>query len=170
MVTAKNAINNANKFFAVTMYRVVVLTSVGVPLTVQVVLSILKPAGSAGATVQLAIVTKIYSNFRAFVAVKADGSITTWGDTKSGGKNALNAPTDKDYIKVYSTSEAFAALKADGSITVWGDADYGGSGAPSGKGHTKIYSNFGAFATLKADGSIIAWGRSNYGGTGGAKI
>jgi hypothetical protein len=40
----------------VTMYRVVVLTSVGVPLTVQVVLSILKPAGSAGATVQLAIV------------------------------------------------------------------------------------------------------------------
>jgi hypothetical protein len=43
-------------FFAVTMYRVVVLTSVGVPLTVQVVLSILKPAGSAGATVQLAIV------------------------------------------------------------------------------------------------------------------
>jgi ABC-type methionine transport system permease subunit len=46
-------------FFAVTMYRVVVLTSVGVPLTVQVVLSILKPAGSAGATVQLAIVLPV---------------------------------------------------------------------------------------------------------------
>jgi hypothetical protein len=49
-------------FFAVTMYRVVVLTSVGVPLTVQVVLSILKPAGSAGATVQLAIVLPEYPN------------------------------------------------------------------------------------------------------------
>jgi hypothetical protein len=52
--------------------------------------------------------TKIYSNEYAFAALKADGSITTWGDTKSGGKNALNAPTDKDYIKVYSTRRAFA--------------------------------------------------------------
>jgi hypothetical protein len=38
---------------------------------------------------------EIYSNERAFAALKADGSITTWGDTKSGGKNALNAPPDK---------------------------------------------------------------------------
>jgi hypothetical protein len=49
-------------FFAVTMYRVVVLTSVGIPLTV----------------------TKIYSNFRAFVAVKADGSIAAWGSSSDG--------------------------------------------------------------------------------------
>jgi hypothetical protein len=42
-------------FFAVTVYRVRVLTSVGIPLMVQVVLSILKPAGNVGATVQLAI-------------------------------------------------------------------------------------------------------------------
>jgi hypothetical protein len=37
------------------VYRVRALTSVGVPLMVQVVLSILKPAGNVGATVQLAI-------------------------------------------------------------------------------------------------------------------
>jgi hypothetical protein len=41
--------------FAVTVYRVGAFTSVGVPLIVQVALSILKPAGSAGATVQLEI-------------------------------------------------------------------------------------------------------------------
>jgi hypothetical protein len=40
---------------AVTVYRVKTLSSVGVPLMVQVVLSILKPAGSVGAIVQLAI-------------------------------------------------------------------------------------------------------------------
>jgi hypothetical protein len=39
----------------VVVYRVVSFTSVGVPLMVQVVLLILKPAGSAGVIVQLAI-------------------------------------------------------------------------------------------------------------------
>jgi hypothetical protein len=38
-----------------TVYIVEVLTSVGVPLMVQVALSILKPVGRVGATVQLAI-------------------------------------------------------------------------------------------------------------------
>jgi hypothetical protein len=40
-------------FFAVTVYTLRALISVGVPLMVQVVLLILKPAGSVGATVQL---------------------------------------------------------------------------------------------------------------------
>jgi hypothetical protein len=31
--------------------------------------------------------TKIYSNEHAFAALKADGSITTWGDTSHGGAN-----------------------------------------------------------------------------------
>jgi hypothetical protein len=54
----------------------------------------------------------------AFAALKADGSITTWGDTSHGGENAPNAPTDKGYIKIYSTLNAFAALKVNGSIKV----------------------------------------------------
>ncbi|VVH55635.1 hypothetical protein BSPCLSOX_2235 [uncultured Gammaproteobacteria bacterium] len=41
--------------FAVTVYMLRALILVGVPLMVQVALSILKPAGSVGATVQLAI-------------------------------------------------------------------------------------------------------------------
>jgi hypothetical protein len=59
---------------------------------------------------------EIYSNERAFAALKADGSITTWGSLKYGGKNAPNAPTEKGYTKIYSTTNAFAALKTDGSI------------------------------------------------------
>jgi hypothetical protein len=56
--------------------------------------------------------TKIYSNAYAFAALKADGSIKAWGDSNSGGANAL---TDKGYIKIYSNATAFAALKADGT-------------------------------------------------------
>jgi hypothetical protein len=33
-------------------------------------------------------------NADAFAALKADGSITTWGESSSGGKNASNVPTD----------------------------------------------------------------------------
>ena len=102
-----------------------------------------------------------YTNKTAFAAIKADGSIMTWGDSNNGGTSALS---ESGYTKIYSNLYAFASLKADGSITAWGGA--GGTGAPSGNGYTKIYSNGHTFAALKADGSITAWGNSNSGGTG----
>jgi hypothetical protein len=68
-------------------------------------------------------------------SLKADGSVTVWGDSRYGN---TGAPDGSGYTKVYSTYGAFAALKADGSITVWGDSGHGGAGAPSGKGYTKI--------------------------------
>jgi hypothetical protein len=90
-------------------------------------------------------------------ALKADGSITAWGDPNNGGKKA---PIDKSYTKIYSTFRAFAALKSDGSIVAWGNSKYGGAKAfknssSKDKGYTKIYSNGYAFAALKADGSCI---------------
>jgi hypothetical protein len=42
--------------------------------------------------------TKIYSTGSAFAALKADGSITVWGD--SGG---TGAPSGDGYTKIYST-------------------------------------------------------------------
>ncbi|MGB1159453.1 MAG: hypothetical protein ACPG3V_08645 [Porticoccaceae bacterium] len=105
--------------------------------------------------------TKIYSSAFAFAALKADGSITAWGNLFGNG-----APTDSGYTKIYSSAFAFAALKADGSISAWGYADYGGTGAPTDTGYTKIFSNGSSFAALKADGSISAWGNADGGGTG----
>jgi hypothetical protein len=51
--------------------------------------------------------TKIYSTWVAFAALKADGSITAWGDSDSGG---TGAPSDNGYTKIYSAEYAFAAL------------------------------------------------------------
>jgi N6-adenosine-specific RNA methylase IME4 len=51
-------------------------------------------------------------------ALKADGSITAWGGSNSGG---TDAPSGSGYTKIYSTERAFVAVKADGSITAWGD-------------------------------------------------
>jgi hypothetical protein len=78
--------------------------------------------------------TKIYSNQYAFAALRADGSITMWGDL-----NDTNTPmpTDKGYTKIYSTVNSFAALTPDGSIKAWGDSGFGGANAPAGSGYTK---------------------------------
>jgi hypothetical protein len=51
----------------------------------------------------------------AFAALKADGSITAWGDSESG---STGAPTGSGYTKIYSTMSAFAALKADNHPTL----------------------------------------------------
>jgi hypothetical protein len=53
--------------------------------------------------------TKIIMSTRVFAALKADGSITAWGDSSSGG---AGAPSDNGYTKIYSTALAFAALKS----------------------------------------------------------
>jgi hypothetical protein len=66
------------------------------------------------------VYTKVYSNTFAFAALKADGSITAWGDSNKGGSRA---PAGSGYTKIYSTGGAFAALKTDGSIAAWGDSD-----------------------------------------------
>ncbi len=102
-------------------------------------------------------------SFGAFAALKADGSITTWGDSDYGGDGA---PTDGGYTQVFSTQYALAALKEDGSIAAWGASGSGGDGAPTDSGYTQISSAISAFAALKEDGSITAWGRADRGGSG----
>ena len=68
----------------------------------------------------------------AFAALKADGSVVTWGHADFGGSTTTHTPLDatlsSGVTQIFSTGEAFAALKADGSVVTWGDA---GSGAVS---------------------------------------
>ena len=114
--------------------------------------------------------TKIYSSYyNSFAALKADGSITTWGKIKNIGADVL---TVNGYTEITSNIGTFVALKADGSINAWDVSssspwtgiNFGFRDAPTDAGYTKIYSTLYAFAALKADGSITAWGESNYGG------
>jgi hypothetical protein len=64
-----------------------------------------------------------------FAALKADGSITTWGDMENPWGNIenirKNIPTDKGYIEIYSNEFAFTAVRPDGSIRTWGESSKG---------------------------------------------
>ena len=72
-----------------------------------------------------------WQNFNAFAALKADGSVVTWGLEGNGGSTTTTVPTGGTLTggvtQIFSTYYAFAALKADGSVVTWGDAALGGS-------------------------------------------
>jgi len=117
-----------------------------------------------------------WQNQYAFAALKADGSVVTWGHADRGGSTTspVNAAANltSGVTQIFSTALAFAALKADGSVVTWGDTGYGGSttspvnaAANLTSGVTQIFSTGSAFAALKADGSVVTWGDADRGGS-----
>ena len=58
----------------------------------------------------------------AFVAIKDDASVVTWG-----AKRAIHGLAElTDVQQVVPTEGAFAAIKSDGSVVTWGDPACGG--------------------------------------------
>jgi ribosomal protein L30E len=142
-------------------------------------------------------VTQIFSTGGAFAALRADGSVVTWGSSSSGGDsnvyhydNATNKNV-KDYsvasqlegsidvAQIFSTSSAFAALRADGSVVTWGDTYSGGNSSAVAKQldgtiDVKQVCSIGSslygegFAALRADGSVVTWGNTYSGGDSSA--
>ncbi len=98
-----------------------------------------------------------WRNYQAFAALNADGTVTTWGRSASGGE----APPGLYNVKaIYSTAYAFAALKGDGTVEAWGISQLGGSGVPPSLSNVQhIVSNQGAFAAIKSDGTVATWGK-----------
>lgn len=114
-----------------------------------------------------------FRNAAAFAALRADGSVVTWGDSTFGGNSSAVATQLDGTIavtQIFSGYGTFAALRIDGSVVTWGYSDYGGdksSVAAKLDGTvdvTQVYSSQGAFAALRADGSVVTWGAAAFGG------
>ena len=56
----------------------------------------------------------------AFAALRADGSVVTWGDPGGGGDSSSVQSQLCNVCQVQSSGLAFAAIKADGSVVTWG--------------------------------------------------
>ena len=99
---------------------------------------------------------------RAFVAVKHDDSVVTWGDARFGGETSIvKSKLSGGVDRVIGTEYAFAAVKQDGSVVTWGRADFGGDSVSVQDQLTgvvrHVFGNDRAFAALKEDGSVVAW-------------
>eukprot|EP00933_Yihiella_yeosuensis_P059098 TRINITY_DN6001_c0_g1_i14.p1 TRINITY_DN6001_c0_g1~~TRINITY_DN6001_c0_g1_i14.p1 ORF type:complete len:215 (-),score=62.81 TRINITY_DN6001_c0_g1_i14:78-722(-) len=101
----------------------------------------------------------------AFAAIKADGSVVTWGGD-AGGDSSSVASLLKDVVSVTGSGIAFAAIKADGSVVTWGGDAGGDSSSVASllKDVVSVTGNGGAFAAIKADGSVVTWGAAECGG------
>ncbi len=127
-----------------------------------------------------------HPNTFAVAALKADGSVVTWGTQGSGGSQGVYSLSQftgttliadvSDQLQegvaaLYSTSSAFAALKEDGSVVTWGNQSLGGDSSAVVEalesGVTAIFSAQNAFAALKEDGSVVTWGLGGQGGNSG---
>ncbi|MGI3213183.1 hypothetical protein ACROSR_19030 [Roseovarius tibetensis] len=117
--------------------------------------------------------TDVFSTGTAFAALKADGSVVTWGDSTRGGDSSPVADQLSGGVTdMFSAVRAFAALKADGSVLTWGDNFKGGDSSAVAdqlsSGVTDVFSARHAFAALKTDGSVVTWGESRWGGNSSA--
>ncbi len=130
-------------------------------------------------------VTKIYTNYNSWAALKSDGCVSVWGVASSGGLIPATKISQLICVKnITATVYAYAALKTNGSVVTWGEDMFGGNSSianyiecinsivinyvPVAKylcsGVIKIFSNLYSFAALKSDGSVITWGYSLAGG------
>ena len=124
-------------------------------------------------------VVRIFSTRWAYAALKEDGNVITWGNSRKGGlkKVIFNSSDDdsnnidvsskltSDIVTIYSNHEAFAALKKDGSVVTWGNSSYGGDSSSVDLTNVKkIFNSYNAFAALKTDNSVVTWGDATGGG------
>eukprot|EP00754_Rhynchopus_humris_P024814 Rhum_TRINITY_DN14916_c1_g1::Rhum_TRINITY_DN14916_c1_g1_i1::g.128410::m.128410 len=112
----------------------------------------------------------VYSTQRAFAAVRADGSVATWGDAGYGGDSATVAHRLGGAVRtVFTTERAFAALLDSGAVVAWGDYGYGGNvqavkAARLTAGVRTVYSTQLSFAAVLDSGAVVTWGDRYYGG------
>lgn len=99
-----------------------------------------------------------------FHALRADGSIVSWGIDPSqisfyDGSQVTNTPTGTGFTQVAGGAYHSLALRADGSIVSWGMDTVGQIlETPTGTGFTQISAGTVHSLALRADGSIVSWG------------
>ena len=102
-----------------------------------------------------------------FAAIRADGTVVTWGHRFHGGDSQSVKDQLVNVHKIYATHKALAAVRADGSVVTWGHSDHGGdSSSVQDQLHQvrHIHSSMQAFAALRWDGSVVTWGLPAHGG------
>ena len=94
------------------------------------------------------------------LALKADGSLVSWGHDADGVVSFT--PPGTDFVAVAANGHS-VALKSDGSLVAWGSPHSVVSDAPTGNGFVAISAGMYHNVALKADGSLVSWGTGIFG-------
>ncbi len=112
-------------------------------------------------------VVAIAAGIRHCAALKADGTVTMWGEGNGFGRydvgandvEALMPPGLANVVAIAAGKNHMLALKSDGTVVAWGRNNDGECNVPAGLANVvAISGGFGYSIALKADGTIIDWG------------
>eukprot|EP00439_Symbiodinium_sp_Y106_P008321 s90_g1.t1 len=107
----------------------------------------------------------------AFAAILGDGSVVTWGSTRSGGDSSSVQDQLKNVQQIQASSGAFAAILGDGSAVTWGAHSHGGDSRAVQhqlNNVQQIQATDYAFAAILGDESVVTWGSASSGGDNSA--
>jgi len=114
-------------------------------------------------------VVAVYPNHMAFVALKSDGSVISWGYSEYGGMlsiTSVESSLTSNIVSVFSSGVAFAALKRDGSVVTWGYGLFGGDSSSVSSSLTSgiigSAQTYHAFAALKTTATTFDLSGSLY--------
>ena len=113
---------------------------------------------------QLRDVKQIQACEEGFAAIKADGTVVTWGSEISGGNSSTVRNSLRNVCCIAAAGRAFAALRRDGSVVTWGEHALGGCSADVQSKlrdvlHIKGSKN--GFGAVTASGHVVFWGFSD---------
>jgi hypothetical protein len=110
---------------------------------------------------QLHDVTTSLGNHYAFAALREDGSVKAWGDTKEGGSipSSLTSNLSAGVMELFATRRAFNALK--GATTPYHGGNAGAATAYPTSGVRMVSRNDAAFTAILQDGRAAAWGHKS---------
>ena len=96
------------------------------------------------------------------LALKADGTVVTWGDNTYGQQNV---PAGLNNVIAISSQHTHSlALKSDGTVVAWGFNYWGQLTIPANLTNvTAIAAGISHSLALKNDGTVVAWGYNNFG-------
>lgn len=112
-------------------------------------------------------VVAIAAGIRHCAALKADGTVTMWGegngngryDVGANGVEAFMPPGLANVVAIAAGKNHMLALKNDGTVVAWGLNTFGECNVPAGlAGVVAIAGGFGHSVALKADGTVVGWG------------
>jgi trimeric autotransporter adhesin len=98
------------------------------------------------------------------VALKADGTVVSWGDNSYGQTIIPTSATNA--VAIAAGGGHSLALKAEGEIVSWGNNSSGQINIPASATNVVAIAAGGSHSlALKADGEVIGWGWNAYGQT-----
>jgi alpha-tubulin suppressor-like RCC1 family protein len=111
-------------------------------------------------------VRSITASAGAFVAIKTDGTLLSWGNKHSGADVARDTLSGLFGAKmVAATLSAFAVLLSDGTVVSWGVPISGGDSSAVAGQLTEIYhltASRSCFVAFKKSSGVVVWGYGKY--------